>query len=219
MARQIPLDLVTHDRYGRDRLVVTGALQDVLDVLLDTGGWLSPGMILMGPKGSGKTHLGHVFAAAHHGVFLSAAEAAPSEAPAIVIDDADAASEEALFHLSNRVQASDQKLLLLTRSHPRAWTPRLADLSSRLNAMRLLILPEPDEAQITAILHQLFAQRAISPSPDMLGYLASRMERSVGAAQKIVTDLEYYADGRAFNRSLARDFFEQSETLFDESDS
>ncbi len=215
MSQQIPLDLVTPDRYARDRLVVTGALQGVLDVLEDAPNWLAPGLILLGPKGSGKTHLGHVFAEATGGVFTSSA--APADAPTLVVDDAESAPEVALFHLCNRVQTSGQKLLLLTRVHPRAWPLHLADLASRLNAMRLLILPEPDEDQLIAILHSLFARRAISPSPDMLDYLASRMERSVGAAQKIVTDLEYYANGRAFNRGLARDFFEQSESLFDES--
>ncbi|MEI9904316.1 MAG: DnaA/Hda family protein [Asticcacaulis sp.] len=218
MPKQIPLDLETPDRYGRDRLVVTPPLQAVLDVLLAPQDWLSPSLVLFGPKGSGKTHLGHIFAAEQNGVFQSAAEAGPSPAPAIVVDDADQASEDTLFHLSNHVQSSGQKLVLLTQIHPRAWQVRLPDLVSRLNAMRLLTLPEPDADLLAAILKKLFAQRAISPSPDTLAYLANRMERSVAAAQKIVTELEYYANGRAFNRALVRDFFEQSETLFDDRD-
>ena len=218
MPRQIPLDLETPGRYGRDRLVVTEALQGVLDVLLAPAGWLSPGLIVWGPGGSGKTHVGHVFAAENDGVVLPAGRARPVAAPAIVIDDADEADQETLFHLSNRVQISGQKLVLLTKIHPRAWPVSVPDLASRLNAMRLLVLPEPDETLLVAILKKLFARRAISPSDDTLAYLANRMERSVAAAQKIVTDLEYYADGRAFNRLLVRDFFEQSETLFDDPD-
>jgi hypothetical protein len=40
-----------------------------------------------------------------------------------------------------------------------------------------------------------------------------RIDRSVGAIQKTVTELEYYAGGRAFNRALARDYFEQEHQL------
>ncbi len=218
MPQQIPLDLEMPDRFSRDRLVVTGSLQGVLDVLLAPDSWLSPGLILLGPAGSGKTHFGHVFAAETGGIFLTATEAGSRDARTLVVDDAETAPEEALFHLINRVQASGQPLLLLTKTHPRAWNVRLPDLKSRLNAMRLLILPEPDEALLAAILRKLFLERAISPSPDALNDLARRMERSVTAAQKIVTELEYYANGRAFNRALVREFFEQSETLFDDLD-
>ncbi len=215
MPQQLPLDLETPDRFSRDRLVVTPALQQVLDVLLAPQDWLSSGLVLMGPKGSGKTHLGHVFAETHTAAFLDAESLVLSPAPAIVVDNADTADQETLFHLINAVQSSGRHLLLLTSVHPRAWTVTVPDLASRLNAMRLLALPEPDEALLSAILKKLFAQRAISPPDDMLAYIADRMERSVGAAQKIVTELEYYANGRAFTRHLARNFFEQSETLFD----
>lgn len=218
MPQQIPLDLEMPDRFSRDRLVVTDALQAALDVLLAPETWLSPGLILLGPPGSGKTHFGHVFAAETHGAFLSASDIGPSDAPAIAVDDAETAPQEALFHLINRTQATGQPLLLLTKTHPRAWNVELPDLASRLNAMRLLILPEPDETLLAAILRKLFLERAISPSPDALNDLARRMERSVPAAQKIVTELEYYANGRAFNRALVREFCEQSETLFDDID-
>lgn len=218
MARQIPLDLETPDAFSRDRLVVTPAVQAVLDVLMAPQAWLAPSLILHGPPGSGKTHLGHIFASETGGMFQAASEAGPSDALAIVIDDADTASQEALFHLVNRVAASGQNLVLLTRVHPRAWEVTVPDLASRLNAMRLLAVPEPGEDLLAAILEKLFASRAISPSPETLAYLANRMERSVAAAQKIVTELEYYANGRAFNRALVRDFFEQSETLFDDPD-
>ena len=218
MPQQLPLDLETPDRFSRERLAVTPALQQVLDVLLAPSSWLSSGLILLGPKGSGKTHLGHVFAAANAAAFLDARNLALSPAPAVVVDDAGTADQEALFHLINAVQSSGRHLLLLTDTHPRAWTVTVPDLASRLNAMRLLVLPEPDEALLAAILKKLFAERFISPPDDMLNYLADRMERSVGAAQKIVTELEYYANGRAFTRHLARHFFEHSDTLFETDD-
>ena len=218
LPHQLPLDLETPDRFSRDQFITTPALQAVLDVLLAPEKWLSAHLILLGPAGSGKTHIGHIFAGMHDACFLNASETQSLDPADIrdttyVIDDAEEASEEILFHLNNRVQISGHHLVLMTNKHPLDWRPSLPDLASRLNATRLLVLPEPDEDLLTAILNKLFAQRAISPSPDCIDYLARRMDRSVTAAQKIVTDIEHYANGRAFNRALARDFIDRAESL------
>lgn len=190
----------------------------MLSVLLQPDTWLAPQLVLHGAAGSGKTHLGHIFADAKGALFLEAAEThgldvADLPAMSLVVDDAEQASQEVLFHLFNKVQGTAQYLVLLTNIQPIQWQVDLADWQSRLRAMRLINLPEPDDALLSAILSKLFAQRLISPSPDAVAYIANRMDRSVSAAQKIVTELEHYANGRAFNRALARDFFEQSDQL------
>ncbi|MDI7774560.1 chromosomal replication initiator DnaA [Asticcacaulis sp. EMRT-3] len=223
MPHQLPLDLEAPDRYSRDRFIATPPLRDVLSLLERDKSWLSPHLILQGPTGSGKTHLGHIFAADHDGLFLSAADThqldpARLEARPYVVDDAEMADEEALFHLSNHVQTYGQKLVLTTHIQPLMWETHLPDLASRLRAMRLIVLPEPDEDLLTGIFHKLFSERAISPSADCIDYLVRRMDRSVATAQKIVTELEHYANGRPFNRMLARDYMESGQTsLFDES--
>jgi chromosomal replication initiation ATPase DnaA len=221
---QLPLDLAAPDRYSRERLIVTPALREVLAVLDQPETWLSPHLILLGGAGSGKTHLAHIFAAQSDAVFLSAEathQLDPShlEPRPYVVDDAERANEDTLFHLSNHVQIFDQKLVLTTNLQPIAWRVDLPDLASRIRAMRLISLPEPDEALIADILHKLFAERAISPSPDLIDYLARRMSRSVASAQKIVTELVHYANGRPFNRALARAVLENAQhPLFDDED-
>lgn len=217
MTLQLPLDLKTPDRFSRDRFVADAALQGVLDTLL-ADEWLNPNLILIGPQGSGKTHLGHIFADAFDACFIEADATRHMDSNALpdghfVIDDAERAQEDMLFHIYNRVQCTGHRLLLLTERHPQLWHTELPDLPSRLGAMRVLPLPEPDEELLSAILHKLFAERAISPSPDSIAYIAARMDRSVAAAQKIVTKLEHYANGRPFNRTLARDFFDQAADL------
>jgi chromosomal replication initiation ATPase DnaA len=220
MSLQLPLDLESGDLYSRDRFIATTELAAIVGVLLHPDQWLSPHLILLGPSGSGKTHLGHIFATQTHGRFLIAEEThrldfAALEPVSYVIDDADKASEDALFHLFNHVQKTGQQLVLLTENQPITWNVKLPDLASRLNAMRIVPLPEPDEDLLVAILNKLFAQRAISPSPDFIDYIVRRMDRSVSAAQKIVTELEHYANGRAFNRALAKSWFDHETDLFE----
>lgn len=220
MSLQLPLDLESGDLYSRDRFIATTELAAIIGVLLHPDQWLSPHLILLGPSGSGKTHLGHIFATQTHGRFLTAEETqhldfTALESVAYVIDDAEKASEDALFHLFNHVQKTGQQLVLLTENQPITWNIKLPDLASRLNAMRIVPLPEPDEDLLVAILNKLFAQRAISPSPDFIDYIVRRMDRSVSAAQKIVTELEHYANGRAFNRALAKSWFDHETDLFE----
>ena len=218
MTRQLPLDLDAPDRWSRDHFVADAALTGVLDTVLAPRRWIAPHLVLQGPEGSGKTHIGHIFADSHNAVFLNPSrtftlDTGRLEDRPYVVDEADTASQPTLFHLSNHATRNNQPLLLLTRTQPRAWDITVPDLASRLYAMRVLTVPEPDEALLRDILLALFARRAISPSPDAVDYLMMRIDRSVGAVQKTVTELEYYAGGRAFNRALARDYFEHDPDL------
>lgn len=220
MSVQLPLDLEAADRFSRERLIVTPALRDAVSVLEYPDVWLSPHLMLMGVEGTGKTHLAHIFADQTGAHFLTAQathnlDLGALEPRAYVVDDAESASEEALFHLHNHAHKLGHPLLLTTRAQPLSWRISLPDLASRLHAMRLIVLPEPDEELLAGILHKLFTARAISPSVDMIDYLVRRMDRTVTAAQKTVTQLEQYANGRPFNRALARTFVESGQsTLF-----
>lgn len=222
MAHQIPLDLELPDRFSRDNFAVNSALKDVLDLLASPQTWISPHLILHGAAGTGKTHLAHIFAEETGAHFLTAEATHSLDLASLngsyAVDDAENAAEEALFHLSNHVQKSGQQLVLTTEIQPISWQTALPDLGSRLRAMRLIVLPEPDEELLADVLKKLFAQRLIQPSDDTLAYLSARIERSVPAAQKIVTELEQHANGRAFNKTLVRNFLEQNETLFDDDD-
>lgn len=224
MAKQIPLDLETPEPFAQARFVSTPALEAVLTQVLSPIGWPSPHLCLTGAEGSGKTHLLHIFAQAHDGIYLTAAqthrlEVASLPHAAIAIDDAHEADEEVLFHLFNLALSSGKPLLMASRHAPVGWTTTLPDLTSRVRSVRVLSLPDTEDDLLYAILRKLFDQRAIRPSDDALEFLIRRMDRSVTAAQKTVTELEQYANGRAFNRALVRDFFNENAPLpFEDSD-
>ncbi len=218
MSHQIPLKLERPESYGLTDLIVSETNQGLIDLLRTPKDWINPHLILIGPSGSGKTHLGHIFADINHGQFLSALETQymePSSLPecAVAVDDAEQADEELLFHLFNHSLQTAQPLVLLSKTHPLNWQTTLPDLASRLKAMRGVDIPEPDEAILSGVLKKLFAHHAITPSADFFDYISRRMERSVPKAQKIVTEIEDYANGRAFTRTLAKDFLEKSENL------
>src|SRR5690606_30401517 len=103
--------------------------------------WPSPGVVLAGPAGSGKSHLASIWradsgAAQIPGGMLDASAMDRAGRGPVLIDDIDARpiDEVGLFHLINAVREAGTSLLLTARRFPSAWGVRLPDLSSRLKA-------------------------------------------------------------------------------------
>ena len=88
-----------------------------------------------------------------------------------------------------------------------AWPAVLPDLRSRLNALPVALLAEPDDAILTALLQKFFRERNIRPPEDLLPYLVRRIERSAPAALSIVQRLDERADAlqRPISKALARE--------------
>ena len=215
MIRQLAFDLPARVALGREDFFVSPS--NALAVAA-VGGWRDwPGgrMLLLGPAGSGKTHLAHVWAAEAAGRIVPAAALAgmdPTEltAAALAIEDADRIAgdiraETALFHLHNLAAAHGQKLLLSAAAPPRDWGLRLPDLLSRMQACQLARLDPPDDALLSAMLVKLFSDRQITVAPTLIPYLVSRMDRSFAAAHALVAalDARSLAEGRPITRQLA----------------
>lgn len=181
--------------------------------------WLGGAVALVGPVGSGKTHLACAWASAVDGVFVSdvAAQLLPLSELAgrpVVIDDADRVDDETLFHLINMAASDGGGLLLTSRTRPVAWSCTLPDLRSRLNALRVVELHEPDDVVLRGVLDRFFRRRLIVPPVDVLDYLVRRIERSIPKAQEVVARIDdtASAEGRGVTIAVAR------KVLEDESD-
>jgi chromosomal replication initiation ATPase DnaA len=127
---------------------------------------------------------------------------------------ADAATEEALFHLHNLLLAGDGRLLLTGRTPPAHWPIALPDLKSRLAATATAALDAPDDALLAAVLVKLFADRQIAVAPPLVAYLVPRIDRSFAAAHAIVDRLDRAAlsEGRSVTRALAQRLLDNPDT-------
>jgi chromosomal replication initiation ATPase DnaA len=123
---------------------------------------------------------------------------------AVVVEDLlpGAFDERALFHLLNLAREDEAFVLLTTRIPPAEWRMALRDLASRLQALLTVSLAPPDDALLRAVLVKLFADRQIGVDENLIGYLATRMERSFAAARAIVAKLDAESMGR--KRPLTR---------------
>ena len=217
MTRQLAFDLPSRPLLRRADFVVTPVNALVLAAQDEWGGWPLGKMLLVGPSGSGKSHLAQIWAANCGAQVIAEWDLARldlgtlPEMP-ICLEDAEAIggrsdAEQALFHLHNLQAERGQPLLITAASPPRDWGLRLPDLVSRMQACALTRLDPPDDALLSALLAKLFADRQIAVGPALIPYLIGRMDRSFAAAQALVADLDAraLAAGRPITRALAAD--------------
>jgi len=167
-------------------------------------------LALVGPEGAGKSHLAGEWAERVGAIGFSGAEASSADWPdlegrPILLDDADRADDDTLFHLMNLAGAPGGALLMVSREPPSRWAADLPDLRSRLNAARVVRVEAPDDTVLAAALRRFFDERAITPGDELIAYLVLRIERSIPAARALVARLDAEAGGRKLNRALARE--------------
>lgn len=213
MSAQLPLELGHRPALGRADFLLAPCNAEAVAWLDRWPDWPAPALALYGPAGSGKSHLGHVFAAQSGGHVLDPATLATERIPALlgdtrtaIVDDAERASDEPLLHLYNLLAERRGHLLVIAREPPARWAIALADLRSRLIAAPAVALRDPDDALIGALLVKLFADRQLAVGADVVQYLVPRLERSFAAAAAAVATLDRaaLAEHRPVTVSLAR---------------
>jgi chromosomal replication initiation ATPase DnaA len=218
--RQLAFDLPANEARTRADFLVAPSNALALEMLDGTANWPQARLILVGPEGSGKTHLAHVWATETGANLVQAEVLAGSEidrlaSGPVALDNADrlagdAAGEAALFHLLN-FMGTKRPLLMTARTPPRDWGIALPDLFSRLQAAPIATLAAPDDALLSAVLVKLFTDRQVAVAANLIPYLVSRMPRQISAAQDLVAalDARALAEGRPITRQLAGDVLDR----------
>ena len=174
--------------------------------------WPGRSVVLVGPEGSGKSHLAEVWVRKAGGLRLAAASLEQAAVPALIAtgaiaveDIAEGVNEIALFHLLNLAREQTAYLLLSARDVPVRWPIRLPDLASRVRALPTIELTAPDDALLRAVMIKLFADRQLAVDESLIGYLITRIERSFAAARAVVAllDREALRQQRPVTRALA----------------
>ena len=211
--RQLPLSLEHAPRFGFDDYLVTPSNEAAHRLITSWPDWPGRGVLLVGPVGSGKTHLATIWARTANAHVVEAAGLSEADLPglgasaALVVENLgrDDASERLLFHLLNAARERNQWVLLTAAQGPDLVWPALPDLSSRLRALTRAELAAPDDALFRAVLVKLLMDRQLAVEGEVVDYVARRVERSLAAARRIVAaiDAEALSRGRRVTRALA----------------
>lgn len=181
-----------------DTLVVAEANRDAAHLLTHWRTWPGGALALTGPQGSGKSHLALAWAL-EAGARQVSPLASPDDAGAIFresggrlfIDDAHGARDEAMFwRVLDLARAEAGAVLLVGATPPAEWPVALADLRSRLAALPLARLGEPDHALMEVILRRICREQFIFLSDDAAKYLSRRLPRTFAAAHLVAAALD-----------------------------
>lgn len=156
-------------------LLVGTSNADAVRYLRHVATWPVRTAVLTGPRGSGRSLMGRLFA---------------HDTGGRVIDGHDSVSEEELFHAWNAAQSSGKPLLIIADAPPADWNVALPDLASRLAAVPVLTIGEPDDCLARDLIEVLFAQRGVVLAPEVAAYIVPRMERSYAMLHRIVAALD-----------------------------
>lgn len=199
--RQLVFDLAHRQALGAEDFLVSRSNAVAVEMIDRWPQWPHPASLVVGPQGSGKSHIANVWRLRSGGGIVTAADledatvASLADGAAIVVENLDRgiADEKALFHLLNRARESKLSVLLTSRVPPGEQEFRVPDLRSRLRALPLAEMQPPDETLLKAVLVKLFDDRQLSVEPQVIDYLNVRMERSMAAANQVVAAVDRLA--------------------------
>ena len=215
--RQLVLALDHAESFARDDFLAGPSNAAALALIESWPDWPDGVMALVGPEGSGKTHLASIWAEAAGARVLSAKLLEHGDLPAALATGAlaledlepDDLDEPALFHLLNLAREERAFVLITARAAPTTFPVTIRDLASRLRAISVVALAAPDDALLRSLIVKLAADRQLAVDEPLVNYLANRIERSFAAARAAVMRLDEEAmrQHRPVTRALAAELF------------
>lgn len=184
---QIALPLDWPQSQGESRLIVTDSNRAAFEHFRKWSLWPVKATLLTGPRRSGRSLLARSFVERVGGR---------------VVDQADRADEEDLFHSWNAAQESGHPLVMIVDRVPPEWTIDLPDLRTRIAVTPVATIAEPDDRLFQALIELFFADRGLHIPRDALRFMAERLHRDYVTIERAVEAVDRYAIAERARLSL-----------------
>jgi hypothetical protein len=184
---QIALPLDWPQSQGESRLIVTNANRDAFEHFRKWSLWPVKATLLTGPRRSGRSLLARNFVERVGGR---------------VIDQADRADEDELFHAWNAAQDSGRPVVMIVDSAPPHWDIALPDLKTRIAVTPVARINEPDDELFQALVQLHFADRGLHIPADALRFMSERLHRDYWTVERAVEAIDRFAIAERARLSL-----------------
>lgn len=195
---QLAFELAGAPSYGAEDFLVGPSNEDAYSLIESWPAWADPVLVLIGPEGSGKTHLAAIWAQRSHAWRVPVGDITATRVPelasggALVIEDCGLGpvDEAALFHLLNLIRARAGSVIITARTAPDHWGIATPDLISRLRLAPSVEIRHPDDALLKALLVKLFLDRQLIVDTGVIDAVALRIPRSFAQARAVVQAID-----------------------------
>jgi chromosomal replication initiation ATPase DnaA len=170
------------------------------------GEFYGRGGVIVGSRGSGKTHLSCAWSERMGGAYyfsgegfgaLSVSEVTCIDRPVVIDSLRIWEDEEHFLHQYNVLMERSVPLLMTSCESPAMWQVSLPDLRSRMMLLRVGLIRDPDEELLKILLERHLSERGLSLSPKMLEYVVRRVEKRYDVAREVSERI----DRRSMERS------------------
>jgi hypothetical protein len=184
---QIALPLDWPQSQGDSRLIVSDANREAFEHFRKWSLWPVRATLLTGPRRSGRSLLARSFVERVSGR---------------LVDQADRADEEELFHAWNAAQDSGRPLVMIVDSVPPDWEIALPDLRTRIAVTPVTRIGEPDDRLFKALIQLHFADRGLHIPAEALRFMAERLHRDYWTVERAVEAVDRYTIAERARLSL-----------------
>ncbi len=195
---QMPLALAHEPSWRREDLAVSTSNEAAVHLIDDWPVWHFYLAAIVGPHGSGKTHLASVWRERAAAIVVDASavtaadlQAAEQGRPVLCDGIVEGRIDETgLFHLLNAVRSAGSTMLMTATVNPSSFAVATPDLLSRFRAATVAVIALPDDALLKTIIAKLFSDRQLAVDTAVIAFLAARMERSLSTAMDVVARID-----------------------------
>lgn len=193
---QLPLPLALPARFSADNFFISECNEEAYETLLDKKNWANNAqqhaLYLYGEKGSGKSHLAHIWKQKTNSIIIPTHAINPASVNGnCVVEDIEfCTNETALLHLFNHCKDIGAKLLITSACTPSSLTFSLPDLTSRLRGCQIASIHPPDDVVIANVMRKQFSDRQLLVDDEVISYITARMERTFDNVKTLVEKLD-----------------------------
>ncbi|MEE2667991.1 MAG: DnaA/Hda family protein [Pseudomonadota bacterium] len=218
LEKQLTIEMPQKDFFEREDFMVTKSNLEALsfiDEFIKSNQRIG---LLVGPPGSGKSHLIKIFMNSIE-TRLSKIITLPSnnlfnefeKNEFTIIEDIHNInikfSEEDLLHAINISKETKRSLIMTSRIPISRFEIRLTDLRSRLESISVAIIEEPDDELMKSIILKMLRDRQLMVNPPIIEFLMKRLERTYLEINRTINLIDKHAleKGKKVSISLIRE--------------
>ena len=205
--KQMALPLTFKTIKNRENFIISKCNEEAFNFIENSSFWQNkrkinsiPAAIIFGPKGSGKTHLSHIFKERNRCEYLSSLSSFNldkiEEGKKFIIDDfipSEKYPPESVVHFLNRVTYQDGSVLFLSNVSPSKMDWKLDDLNSRIRSLICSEIKLPDDVLLYSFMVKYSNDKKLFINDNQIIYILERLERNFDSVISFIDRLDVYS--------------------------